>query len=597
MAIYHLNVQVISRGKGRSVIAAAAYRAGTRLKDELQGLIHDYKQKGGVVYTEIFLPVHAPARLRVRETLWNEVDREEKRKDSRTAREMNVALPVELDREEQEELVRNFARSMTDEGMIADVAIHDKEDGNPHAHIMLTTREIESDGTWGKKNRDWNKKEVLEGWRVRWEEMANDALQKAGSEERIDHRSNEARGIEKLPTIHEGFAAREMEKRGEVSDRCEINREIKAVNQKWDAVNKEERMIRDNDLKDMEAREVQVMNQAAALTRKVSLEEKEVIEAWKKFERQKAFEAWKKKRTEAAAVDRQPMASSGEVDELEKRRRERQKKADAERRKEEQRKPDENKESSPTKTEAEKHAKEIERDFMDQYRDILGSNKSSLEKRLELHALEQKAKRILEEEKTRQEKELRRRAEEQVRATPEGRNLVREIEELNRRIEEHNKETDELRTKREEAYNALKILKKREPADGIFDFIVGNKEKDEWRERVKASKEKCSMFDMLLNSAVRISDADRKKKKEKEDELAKMTRKVYNKLQANISNPVLKVGLKIVQIIISAIHEILTRKEEYTPLVARSNESPTPGENDSRFMSEMQMDEQRELTR
>ena len=104
MAIYHLNVQVISRGKGRSVIAAAAYRAGTRLKDELQGLIHDYKQKGGVVYTEIFLPVHAPARLRVRETLWNEVDREEKRKDARTAREMNVALPVELDREEQEEI-------------------------------------------------------------------------------------------------------------------------------------------------------------------------------------------------------------------------------------------------------------------------------------------------------------------------------------------------------------------------------------------------------------------------------------------------------------------------------------------------------------
>ena len=153
---------------------------------------------------------------------------------------MNVALPVELDREEQEELIRNFARSMTDEGMIADVAIHDKEDGNPHAHILLTTREIESDGTWGKKNRDWNKKEVLEGWRVRWEEMANDALQKAGSEERIDHRSNEARGIEKLPTIHEGFAAREMEKRGEVSERCEINREIQAVNQKWEAVNEYE---------------------------------------------------------------------------------------------------------------------------------------------------------------------------------------------------------------------------------------------------------------------------------------------------------------------------------------------------------------------
>lgn len=96
---------------------------------------------------------------------------------------------------------------------------------------------------------------------------------------------------------------------------------------------------------------------------------------------------------------------------------------------------------------------------------------------------------------------------------------------------------------------------------------------------------------------MRISDDDKKKKKKKKDELAKMGRKVYNKLQANISNPVLKIVLKIVQLIISAIHEILTRDEEYTPLVARSNESPTPGENDSRFMSEMQMDEQRELTR
>lgn len=593
MAIYHLNAQVISRGKGRSVIAAAAYRAGTRLKDELQGLIYDYKQKGGVVYTEIFLPAHAPARLRVRETLWNEVDREEKRKDAQTAREMNVALPVELDREEQEELVRNFARSMTDEGMIADVAIHDKEDGNPHAHIMLTTREIGSDGTWGKKNRDWNKKEVLEGWRVRWEEMANDALQKAGSEERIDHRSNEARGIEKLPTIHEGFAAREMEKRGEVSDRCEINREIKAVNQKWDAVNKEERMIRDNDLKDMEAREVQVMNQAAALTRKVSLEEKEVIEAWKKFERQKAFEAWKKKRTEAVAVDRQPMASSGEVDELEKRRRERQKKADAERRKEEQRKPDENKESSPTKTEAEKHAEEIERDFMDQYKDILGSNKSSLEKRLELHALEQKAKRILEEEKTRQEKELRRRAEEQVRTTPEGSRLAREIEEADRRIRESYDKVQRLQKERDGAYREYERLRKEKPKDGFFDFLFGNKEKDQWKERVRSSKKNCSALDMLVNAAVSDWNDEKDKKKEKQSEFEKLCKKAYGKLQDSISNPVAKILLHVVKVIATMIFEML-KEDERNPmpqLVATSDHSPTPGENDSRFMGELQKDE------
>lgn len=423
--------------------------------------------------------------------------------------------------------------------------------------------------------------------------MANDALQKAGSEERIDHRSNEARGIEKLPTIHEGFAAREMEKRGEVSDRCEINREIKAVNQKWDAVNKEERMIRDNDLKDMEAREVQVMNQAAALTRKVSLEEKEVIEAWKKFERQKAFEAWKKKRTEAAAVDRQPMASSGEVDELEKRRRERQKKADAERRKEEQRKPDENKESSPTKTEAEKHAEEIERDFMDQYRDILGSNKSSLEKRLELHALEQKAKRILEEEKTRQEKELRRRAEEQVRATPEGSRLAREIEEADRRIRESYDKVQRLQKERDGAYREYERLRKEKPKDGFFDFLFGNKEKDQWKERVRASKKNCSALDMLVNAAVSDWNDEKDKQKEKQSEFEKLCKKAYGKLQDSISNPVAKILLHVVKVIATMIFEML-KEDERNPmpqLVATSDHSPTPGENDSRFMGELQKDE------
>ena len=278
---------------------------------------------------------------------------------------------------------------------------------------------------------------------------------------------------------------------------------------------------------------------------------------------------------------------------MEKRRRERQKKADAERRKEEQRKPDENKEISPTKTEAEKHAEEIERDFMDQYRDILGSNKSSLEKRLELHALEQKAKRILEEEKTRQEKELRRRAEEQVRATPEGSRLAREIEEADRRIRESYDKVHRLQKERDGAYREYERLRKEKPKDGFFDFLFGNKEKDQWKERVRASKKNCSALDMLVNAAVSDWNDEKDKQKEKQSEFEKLCKKAYSKLQDSISNPVVKILLHVVKVIATMIFEMLKEdaRNPMPQLVATNDHSSTPGENDSRLMGELQKDE------
>ncbi|WP_019123871.1 MobQ family relaxase [Brevibacillus massiliensis] len=230
MAIYHFSAQVISRSAGRSAVAAAAYRSGERLHDERYGMIHDYSRKV-VAEQEIIAPQHAPEWVYDRERLWNAVEAAEKRKDSQLCREINVALPKELTEKEQRFLVMNFAqKEFVDKGMIADIAIHRNDADNPHAHIMLTMREITPDG-FGSKNRDWNKKEWLESWREQWERHANRALERAGREERIDHRSFERQGItDRLPTIHEGPKVRQMEKRGIATDRGEINREVREYN-------------------------------------------------------------------------------------------------------------------------------------------------------------------------------------------------------------------------------------------------------------------------------------------------------------------------------------------------------------------------------
>lgn len=229
MAIYHFSVQVLSRSAGRSAVAAAAYRAGERLHDERYGRTHDYTKKD-VSERGIAAPEHAPAWVKNREQLWNAVEQAEKRKDAQLCREVNVALPRELNPKQQRDLLSRF---ITDEfvkrGMIADVAIHRDNPENPHAHIMLTMREITPDG-FGNKVREWNDRELLENWREQWARYANRALERAQVRERIDHRSFAEQGKEIQPTIHLGHKAHAMEKRGVQTERGDVNRSVSEYN-------------------------------------------------------------------------------------------------------------------------------------------------------------------------------------------------------------------------------------------------------------------------------------------------------------------------------------------------------------------------------
>jgi len=239
---------------GRSAVAAAAYRSGEKLTNEWDGLTHDYTHKPGVVHAEIMLPAHAPPEFSDRSTLWNSVEQIEKASNAQLAREIEVALPVELSRAEQLALVRSYVQdNFVADGMCADFALHDKGDGNPHAHIMLTIRPLKPDGRWGPKcqkvydldssgNRipdrkggwknhredttDWNNRENAEKWRSAWAAYTNRALEVAGRPERIDHRSYARQGIEKIPTIHMGVAASQMERRGIQTEKGDINRQI-----------------------------------------------------------------------------------------------------------------------------------------------------------------------------------------------------------------------------------------------------------------------------------------------------------------------------------------------------------------------------------
>ncbi|KAA0909471.1 MobA/MobL family protein [Aquicoccus porphyridii] len=202
MAIYHLRASMISRSQGRSATAAIAYRVAERIEDRRTGLAFDYAARGGVDHTETLAPDHAPDWVFDRSELWNRVEEAETRKNSQVAREVRVALPAELTHAQRVELVRGFAQEQfVDRGMIADIALHapgrDGDDRNHHAHILLTTREIGPEG-FTTKNRDWNKVEVLEGWREAWARDSNAALERAGIEDRVDHRTLEAQRDEAL---------------------------------------------------------------------------------------------------------------------------------------------------------------------------------------------------------------------------------------------------------------------------------------------------------------------------------------------------------------------------------------------------------------
>lgn len=305
MAIYHLEAKVVSRGTGRSAVAASAYLSCSKILNDYDGVQHDYTRKKGLVWQEVFLPEFAPSEWKERGVLWNAVEENEKTKDSRLAREFVVALPIELSEAQWEKLLSDFiSGTFVADGMCADVAIHDPHPPghNPHAHIMLTVRPLDEKGNWqyktqkeylcvkngeeqgftadefkaaqtegwekqyqykvGKKKvymtasaaeakgyervskypkstkygrqnpiaERWNSEEQLVLWRAAWADVANRHLETAGHEERIDHRSHADRGLTEQPTIHEGVVARALEKKGIVSDRCELNRQIKADN-------------------------------------------------------------------------------------------------------------------------------------------------------------------------------------------------------------------------------------------------------------------------------------------------------------------------------------------------------------------------------
>ena len=230
MAIYHFSVQVIGRGAGRSAVAAAAYRAGERLHDERLDRDHDFRAKSGVEHSEIMLPKGAPERLSDRETLWNEVEATEKRKDAQLAREVEFSIPREMTKADGIALARDFAQAeFVERGMIADLNVHWDigADGQPkpHAHVMLTMREGGPDG-FGQKERDWNRTELVEQWRERWAGHVNTRLAELDIDARIDHRSLEAQGIELEPQDKIGPAAQRMGERGLESERIEQHREI-----------------------------------------------------------------------------------------------------------------------------------------------------------------------------------------------------------------------------------------------------------------------------------------------------------------------------------------------------------------------------------
>ncbi|GHV47828.1 hypothetical protein FACS189499_06000 [Clostridia bacterium] len=266
MAIFHLNIKIVKRGAGASAVAKAAYHSGDKLRNEYDGRLFDYDRKSRVVYKEIFLPEYAPREFADRSTLWNAVEKVESAKNSQLARNLELALPVELTREQNISFLRQYVQSQfSDKGMIADVAMHDSGDGNPHAHILLTMRPFNVDGTWGAKFKkvyeldeqgnkiydtktrrykhhaasvtDWNDPGNAEIWRAAWADATNAALAAHGFAETVDHRSFERQGKDEKPTVHMGVAAMQMERKGIQTRRGDINRQVADYNKELRQIN------------------------------------------------------------------------------------------------------------------------------------------------------------------------------------------------------------------------------------------------------------------------------------------------------------------------------------------------------------------------
>jgi Ti-type conjugative transfer relaxase TraA len=234
MAIYHFSVKVVSRANGSSAVASAAYRAAERLTDDRLGRDHDFTNKAGVVHSEIMLPEGAAERLADRETLWNAVEAGEVRKDAQLARDVEFAIPREMNEQDGIALARDFVgREFVARGMIADLNVHwDKAaDGSPkpHAHVMLSMREVGPDG-FGQKERDWNSKELLQQWRESWADHVNTRMAELGLDARVDHRTLEAQGIPLEPQHKIGAAGSRREMNGEDAERADDHMRIAREN-------------------------------------------------------------------------------------------------------------------------------------------------------------------------------------------------------------------------------------------------------------------------------------------------------------------------------------------------------------------------------
>lgn len=253
MAVYVFSAKVIGRKQGRSIVAAAAYRSASRLTDAA-GNVHDYTRKEGVALTEILAPDDAPAWVKDRGRLWLTVEQTEKRKDAQLARELLLALPARLELADQTALLRSFLRAeFVRRGMVADVAIHLDNPTNPHAHVLLTMRELKPDG-FGLKRRDWNAAftthhaagrftsgtDALQGWRMAWERHINHALALAGRADRVDHRTLKAQRAEALARgdlVHAASLDREPQpKRGVSGHQHGRNGSVTPALQRWAGV-------------------------------------------------------------------------------------------------------------------------------------------------------------------------------------------------------------------------------------------------------------------------------------------------------------------------------------------------------------------------
>jgi hypothetical protein len=226
---------------------SAAYRAGDELRDGV--IVHDYTRKGGVRHSEIMLPQNAPPEYKDRETLWNAVERVEKRKDAQLAREIVIAQQREFDLQEQIEILREYIKeNFTEKGMCTDFSIHDKDDGPPHAHIMLTFRDVTPDG-FGLKNTAWNDKDLFLEWRKSWADVNNRKFEEKGLAERIDHRSYKSRGIDREPMVHLGYEAAALEKKGIKTEKGDHNREVQKRNAEREVQKLEQGQLKDEKVK------------------------------------------------------------------------------------------------------------------------------------------------------------------------------------------------------------------------------------------------------------------------------------------------------------------------------------------------------------